>query len=67
MGEKEKIEVIIDGEGNIETKTLGIKGKTCDNVIQKIMVGIGAQDVDTKHTSEFFEDGDNPVEIFTKG
>lgn len=67
MSEKERIEVIIDGDGNIETKTLGIKGKTCDNVIQQIMVGIGAQDVETKHTSEFFEDGDNPVEIFNKG
>lgn len=62
----ERIEAIIDGEGNIEIKTLGIKGKNCDNVMNKIMVGIGAQDVYSKHTSEFFEDGDNPVEVFSK-
>ena len=62
----EKIEAIIDGEGNIEIKTLGIKGKNCDNVMNKIMVGIGAQDISSKHTSEFFEDGDNPVEVFSK-
>lgn len=62
----EKLEVIIDGNGNIEVKTLGIKGKNCDHVVDKIMVGLGAQDVSSKHTGEFFEDGDNPVEIFTK-
>ena len=62
----ERIEAIIDGEGNIEIKTLGIKGKNCDNVMNKIMVGICAQDVSSKHTSEFFEDGDNPVEVFSK-
>ncbi len=62
----ERIEVIIGKDGSIETKTLGIKGKVCDNVIQKILVGAGAVDVKTQHTSEFFEDGDNPVEIFSK-
>ncbi len=62
----ERIEVIIDGDGNIEMQTLGIKGKTCDGVVEKILVGVGVQDVKTKHTSEFFEEGDNPVEIFTQ-
>lgn len=59
----ESFEVIIDGEGNIEAKTIGIKGKTCDNVMSKIMVGIGAEDIKTGHTSEFFEDGDDPVKV----
>ena len=62
----EIIDVIIDGEGNIEMKTIGIKGKVCDGVVNKILVGVGVNDVNTQHTSEYYEDGDNPVGILTK-
>lgn len=62
----EKIKVTINGDGVIDVKTLGIKGKTCDGIVEQILVGVGAKQVESKHTSEFYEDGDNPVEIFSK-
>lgn len=52
--------------GEIEVQTQGFKGKTCESAVDKILVGLGGQTVASKHTSEYYEDGDNPVEVLMK-
>lgn len=62
---EEKMVVILDGKGNIEVETQNFVGKACDSTVDKIMVAIGGQVVKDVKKPEYYEDGDDPVRVFT--
>lgn len=65
MGEQ-IVELNIDGKtGQVEIHTEGFHGKTCEDVANQILVGLNGKTVEDRKTPEYYEDGNNPVEVFT--
>ena len=49
----EKIEIIIDTDGAVETEAHGFTGQGCVKAIQKLLAGLGRQ-ADEKRKPEFY-------------
>lgn len=64
---EERIELIIDGNGNIEIETHGFVGQACEQTVKQVLNGLGGTVVEERHKPEYYEDGDNPVEVLSKG
>ena len=62
----ERITFIVDGQGNYEVETHNFKGKTCETVVNQILVGVGGNMVESNKKASYYEDGDNPVEILQR-
>lgn len=62
---EEKMIVILDGQGGIEVETQNFVGKACEATVDKIMVAIGGQVVKETKKPEYYEDGADPVKVFT--
>jgi hypothetical protein len=61
----EEITVIIDGSGQIEVETNGFTGSVCEKVVEQVVVGLGAQEINSVKKSSYYEDGDDPVKVLT--
>lgn len=50
-----QITIRIYPDGKVETKTIGIKGKTCLKYLQPIEQMLEAETVDSEFTNEYYE------------
>lgn len=62
----EKVIIDINPDGTFHIETQGFKGSACEAVTEQIMVGMGATQMDSGRKSEYYDEGDNPVEVFMK-
>ena len=50
-----KIQIRVFKDGHIESKTVGIKGKSCQKYITEVENLTNAQTIDSSYTSEYYE------------
>jgi hypothetical protein len=61
----EEVTVYIDGSGQIEVETEGFVGAVCEKVVDQVLVGLGAKQVDCQKKASYYEEGDDPVKVLT--
>lgn len=62
----ETITIILDKNGGMEIETHNFQGAVCEKVCEQILVGMGGTATKQTKKPEYYEGGDNPVEVLTK-
>jgi hypothetical protein len=65
MEQRIKATIGIDGTVTMETLS-GFQGTSCAKETEMLLQAIGGQIVESHKKAEYYEDGDNPVEVLNK-
>jgi hypothetical protein len=65
MEERVKVSIGLDGSAKVETLE-GFVGTACAKETEKIMQMLGGTVIESGKKPEYYDEGDNPVEILSK-
>lgn len=64
---EQRIKATINADGTVTMETLsGFQGTSCAKETEMLLQAIGGQVVESHKKAEYYEDGDNPVEVLNK-
>lgn len=64
---EQRLKAVIGIDGTVKAETLeGFSGTACAKETEKLLQSIGGTIIESHKKAEYYEDGDNPVEILNQ-